>query len=154
MSMATRDERPATTDTSEFARRRWPAVPEAAALARADVLRWLAPFDTTEGCRQDLTLAVSEAVANSVVHAYSPDAPGSVGLTFWTDDRKVWFAIVDEGSWHAPEISDDRPCLGITFMRRLADAVVISYGARGTTVLLCHTLPRRRDRRPAVRSGA
>jgi serine/threonine-protein kinase RsbW len=45
-------------------------------------------------------LAVSEAVSNSVEHAYTPPtADDTVELTFWTEPHALCVEIVDHGHW-------------------------------------------------------
>lgn len=129
---------------SEFARRSWPATADQLTSVRAEVRGWLEPLDLSEDARQDLLFAVSEAVTNCIEHAYAgaPTA-GDVEITFWTDDLKIWFEIVDHGQWREPTVAPEGASggRGIGSMQRLVDGVMIQYDARGTRVLLRHRLP-------------
>ena len=70
-------------EPSEFAHRIWPAHPRHLARIRSEVRRWLGPLALAGDNEDDLVLAVSEAVSNSVEHAYGPATlDGTVELTF------------------------------------------------------------------------
>ncbi|HEX4250897.1 MAG TPA: ATP-binding protein [Pseudonocardia sp.] len=126
----------------EFVHRSWPATPRQLGEIRAEVRGWLAPLRLTEGARQDLVLAVSEAVSNSIEHAYLPaTADADVELSFWTDTQSVHIEITDHGGWRDPSSRPTGRGLGIPLMQRLTESVLIHYGARGTRVLLSHALP-------------
>ena len=150
-AMQTPDTSPDITDTerphSEFAHRSWPADVRQLPAIREDVRGWLRPLELTEGARQDLVLAVSEAASNALAHAYpEPSDAASIGrdtveMTYWIDDGRVWIEIVDQGAWVTPKDSADGHGLGIPMMQRLVDSVMIQYGARGTSVLMSHPLP-------------
>jgi anti-sigma regulatory factor (Ser/Thr protein kinase) len=147
--MQTPDISPDSADTerphSEFAHRSWPADVHQLPAIREDVRGWLKPLELTEGARQDLVLAVSEAASNALAHAYpepsGPSGRDTVEMTYWIDDGRVWIEIVDRGAWKTPKDSADGHGLGIPMMQRLVDSVMIHYGARGTSVLMSHPLP-------------
>ena len=91
------------SELTEFAHLTWPANPHQLASIRTQVRGWLAPLDLTEESKEDLVLAVNEAVSNSVEHAYLPPTPGdTVELTFWTEADAVCLEIVDHGAWRVP----------------------------------------------------
>ena len=74
------------SDLTEFAHLTSPANPHQLESIRTQVRGWLAPLDLTEQSKEDLVLAVNEAVSNSVEHAYLPPTPGdTVELTFWSE---------------------------------------------------------------------
>jgi serine/threonine-protein kinase RsbW len=93
--------------------------------------------------REEVLLAVGEAAANAVEHAYDPDEAGVVELTFWTESDALCVQICDRGRWREPPPSP-RPSgqggLGFVLMRRLVDCVLIGHTAWGTKVLLRHPL--------------
>lgn len=115
--------------------------------ARAAVASFVSQLDPTVNELADLRCAVSEAVTNSIVHAY----PNSIGDVFLHvklyDDGKVVVRIRDKGCG-IPDIEkamqplfttggDDRSGLGFTMMQSFADKVrVTSHEGRGTTVTL------------------
>ena len=69
----------------EFVHRSWPADPTQLAVIRHELTSWLAPLRLTEEETADVVLAVDEAAANAVLHAYGPDESGAVELTLWTE---------------------------------------------------------------------
>ena len=69
----------------EFVHRSWPADPNQLAVIRHELTTWLAPLRLTEEETADVVLAVDEAAANAVLHAYGPDESGAVELTLWTE---------------------------------------------------------------------
>ena len=75
-------------EPAEFVHQVWPAHSRELAPMRAEVRRWLAPLALTGDAEDDLVLAVSEAAANCVEHAYIPaTADDTVELTFWTEPQ-------------------------------------------------------------------
>lgn len=122
----------------EFVHRSWPADPEQLSLIRRELAGWLAPLSLTDNETADVVLAVDEAAANAVRHAYGPGESGQVELTMWTEPGTVCIEIVDHGSWQQPA---DEPAVsgrGITLMNSMADAVLIHFDDRGSRVLLRH----------------
>lgn len=85
--------------------------------ARHGLQRWLVEHGWPVDPADDLVLAVSEAVANVVDHAYPPDAPGQIHLhaviapTTLTaaaaiDGRREWqtiISVIDRGRWRVPD---------------------------------------------------
>ena len=88
--------------------RSWPADSEQLAVIRRELANWLAPLRLTEEETADVVLAVDEAAANAVLHAYGPDESGAVELTLWTEhgpdeaDATLSIEIVDHGHWRPP----------------------------------------------------
>ena len=127
----------------EFIHRSWPADPAQLSVIRRELGSWLAPLALTEDETADVVLAVDEAAANAVRHAYGPGGSGVVELTLWTEPGTLCVEIVDHGSWRPPLAP--RPSntaaeagRGIPLMSSMADAVIIHYDARGSRVLLRH----------------
>ena len=81
---------------------------------------------------EDVRLAVGEASANAVVHAY-PDAPGAVALLVFETPRDLQFVIRDWG--HGLRLRTDSPGLGLGLppIGSLADDVALVDGADGST---------------------
>jgi anti-sigma regulatory factor (Ser/Thr protein kinase) len=91
--------------------------------------------------RQDeIVLAVGEAAANAVEHAYRDQEPGVLDVTFWTEGDALCVQVRDHGRWREPPAGPQSVGhgLGIVLMRRLIDCVLIHHDHRGTTVLLRH----------------
>src|SRR6188472_2985366 len=69
----------------EFVHRSWPADPNQLAVIRHELTSWLTPLRLTDDETADVVLAVDEAAANAVLHAYGRDESGAVELTLWTE---------------------------------------------------------------------
>jgi serine/threonine-protein kinase RsbW len=138
--------RPHTPGHIEFVHRSWPADPQQLSLIRRELSGWLAPLALTEVEVADVVLAVDEAAANAVRHAYGPDEAGVVELTLWTESGTLCIEVVDHGSWRPPS---DRPAdgergmggRGIPLMSHMSESVLIHYDDRGSRVLLRHRIP-------------
>ncbi|WP_445183466.1 ATP-binding protein [Pseudonocardia sp. Cha107L01] len=116
----------------------------ASSLARDRTQLWLEGHHWPPAQIEDLVLAISEAVSNSVEHGYlvppeSFDHPGVVRLhghvTTDDDGRRVVFTITDDGCWKAPGNDADRG-MGLHLMRACADTVDVSGTADGTRIEL------------------
>jgi serine/threonine-protein kinase RsbW len=109
---------------------------DASALRRSFRL-WLAGV-ADEDTVDDLTLAVYEALANVVDHAYATtDTPGAMRL--WAavtgpsdGERELVVTVSDDGAWRLAQDPGWRG-RGISLMRSLTRASVLS-GPTGTTV--------------------
>lgn len=133
----------------QFGRRQYLADPAQAATAREDVRGWLDTAGVPAEIAHGVLLAVSEAVDNTIVHAYPPTqgpAPeATVELTLWVDDSEVVVTVVDHGGWVPPQstaLEHDTPTAparhgrGIILMNTHVDEVAIHHDRDGTAVLL------------------
>lgn len=96
---------------------------------------WLQRTELSDGQQRDLVLAVDEALANAMLHAYPKTrfCAGKVLLTARTARAGgVVVRVRDYGRWSARESSDGR---GINIMRALVPAVRIAR-TNGTQVQL------------------
>lgn len=104
----------------------------------------------TEDELSDLKLALTEACANVVLHAYSGSAEGRIELLYELSDDALTIVVADDGRGLAdPEEHDaDRPGLGLPLIRALSDQVDIGPGAggTGTVVRLTRSLAPEADR--------
>ena len=66
-----------------------------------------------------------------------------VEVFFWTEPGAVLLEVVDHGQWRPPGPHAASGGYGIAIMHRLVEAVLIHHDARGTRVLLRHSLPAR-----------
>jgi serine/threonine-protein kinase RsbW len=110
---------------------------------RNEVRRCLASLPMSQDRREDVVLAVCEAGANCVQHAYDQDETGVVELTLWTESGALCVEIGDRGRWREPLPSPrglGQGGLGLLLMRRLIDCVLIHHDSRGTKVLLRHPM--------------
>lgn len=134
---------PQASGRVEFVHRSWPADPAQLSVIRRELGGWLAPLSLTDDETADVVLAVDEAAANAVRHAYGPGRSGVVELTLWTEPGTLCVEVVDHGSWRAPATPTPHGASGdagrgIPLMSSMADAVMIHYDQRGSRVLLRH----------------
>lgn len=80
-----------------------PALPENVAIVRHALGGLVEAVDGAEGVDADVKLAVTEACANVVVHAYD-DGGGAMEVTAGIDGRTLEVAVRDEGRGMAPRI--------------------------------------------------
>ncbi len=100
---------------------------------------WAAAMGIDDQVQELLLMAVQEAAANVVEHAYrSAREPGIVEVTYWLDSDSVNVTIADNGTWRPPTTDSPFRGHGLTMMRNLIDFVSINPGPEGTTVYLRH----------------
>lgn len=97
--------------------------------------RWLALAGASEEDVFAITLAVSEAAANAIEHAFGgSEASFRVHCELDRDRIEVTASVIDTGRWR-----ESRPYgrgRGMTIMRSLVDDVIVRTGEVGTTVKL------------------
>lgn len=125
----------------EFVHRSYPADPAQLTLIRRQLSRWLRPLELSEDAVAGVVLAVDEAAANAVRHAYGEGAAGTVELTLWTEGSTLCVEVADHGRWRHPGGDPDGGGRGIELMSAMSDAVLIHYDQRGSRVLLRHHVP-------------
>ena len=118
----------------------------AASIVRQRVEAWLQALRWPPAQIEELVLAVSEAVSNSVEHGYQvpPDAvdhPGIVevrGRLIEDLDgfRRVELTVRDHGTWREPSPAASTRGHGTLIMRACADRFIREHGPTGTTVVL------------------
>jgi len=118
-------------------------IPENVGLARVCMASFAAQLDFTVGELEELKVAVSEAVTNSIIHGYGEER-GIVSLVATRDDERVEIVVEDRGrgiedveAAMQPSFSTDpeRMGLGFVFMESFMDDVeVTSRPGEGTTV--------------------
>lgn len=87
----------------------------------------------------DLKLAVTEACANSISHAFGDDEPGTIRVDMSLSDRQVRIEVADDGiGMDEPEISDfaeddeiRESGMGLALIRALVDELEIGAGREG-----------------------
>ena len=93
----------------------------------------------------DLKLALTEAVSNSVRHAYGPSGEGSVGVRYELHPDRLGIEVVDDGAGFDPDAETDAPPapqdddlseggLGIAIIKSIADEFELESqpGVRGS----------------------
>ena len=78
-------------------------------------------------------MAVHEASANVVEHAYGP-AGGTITITAKHEEDQVEVLVRDSGTWRGSSRGDRGN--GLRLMRGLMDDVLVDTSADGTVVLL------------------
>jgi anti-sigma regulatory factor (Ser/Thr protein kinase) len=122
---------------------RFPARPASVAALRRAVDDYAASGGIDERRREDIALAVSEAVSNVVVHAYADrDDPGEVRLDAWIDPNGLQIAICDDGVGMAPRVDSPGLGLGLPLMGKVTDRLMLeaSDPSPGTCVRMTFAL--------------
>ena len=114
----------------------WPAVAASVSLARIAVTGHLKSADTADPLLEDIRLALSEAVANVVMHAYRPvSAPGDVRVEVEFDDRQVRVSVEDDGRGLKPWHDSPGLGLGLPLIAALAERIQADDSPSGGTRL-------------------
>ena len=111
-------------------RMRIPAEPEALQQVRRRMRRWLETAGAPDDVRDDVIVATSEAVSNSVRHAYGPSSAW-VEIEGELSDGEVEVVVRDRGRWRPPRGEGGR---GIDLMQACMASVEIDHGVDGTVV--------------------
>ena len=121
----------------DFLALRFPADAHEVAPVRHQLREWLQDSGLSEDEASDLVLAVSEAVNNSVEHAYPGPARGTVEVhAAIGGDGEVSVDVTDHGRWRVPPPALTMRGRGLLLMRESVDEVEIRRSASGTTVRL------------------
>lgn len=114
----------------------WLGVPASVAEARAAVAGFAESAGaTTEGIAA-VTVAVSEAVTNAVLHAYL-DAPsaGPVHVEAEREAQRLRVRVTDEGRGMMPRPDSPGIGLGLPLIAQMTQAFEVRLGAAGGTCL-------------------
>jgi len=115
------------------------AEPRVLADIRRMLRRWLRARGAGDQETSDMTLAVSEACANAIEHAYSP-APAKFNLRASAQAREVTIVVSDAGDWRSPRGQDRGR--GLAIIDTVMDEVQVSSSELGTEVSMRRTLGR------------
>lgn len=110
-----------------------PAVPASLTHIRTALRRWLVNASVTSDDATDILLALGEATANAVEHAYGPGR-GTVSVHVALDGSDVLATVSDVGRWR-PARGENRG-RGTTIMKECMDDVDVRSDASGTTVTM------------------
>ncbi|MDT0353114.1 ATP-binding protein [Pseudonocardia charpentierae] len=131
------------SERTEYVRLTLPAEPAQLGRLRHAMHEYLRPLPLSRDRRDEVVLAVGEAAANAVEHAYQHQPePGVIDVTYWVESDALCVEIRDQGRWREPP-PGPRPRgqgLGLVLMRRFIDCVLIHHDHRGTNVLLRHPM--------------
>ena len=118
---------------------RVPAQPASLREIRAALRRWLASVGARQEEVHDIVVAVGEATANAVEHAYGA-AGGTVAVHAELQSDDVFIRISDAGRWRAPRgVGRGR---GTLIMETTTDEFRVEQGMDGTDVFLRRHLDR------------
>jgi anti-sigma regulatory factor (Ser/Thr protein kinase) len=125
-----------------------PADAESVVLARQmvrgiiDVLGW------GDESRTDISIAVTEACTNVVLHAYPDGREGEYRICAWLEPERLVVTVRDEGAGFTPRMPTPSAGLGLGLPLMLAIGDEVSFssdGGRGTEVRMAFTATSRRD---------
>ncbi|HKY68573.1 MAG TPA: SpoIIE family protein phosphatase [Acidimicrobiales bacterium] len=110
-----------------------PAVATSLVLVRTALRRWLSPLGVSERTAFDVMLAVGEAMANVVAHAYGPRG-GTMDVDLSYSGGDIVATIRDTGRWRLPRGTNRGR--GLNIMEKCAAEVVVDTTEGGTEVYL------------------
>lgn len=122
-----------------------PARPEELAPLRTAIWRYALALGADAELGNAIRLAVGEALANVVMHAYVGREPGRMSAEAWLDqDDHFAVRILDEGHGLIPRPDSPGMGLGMGLMAQMADdfRVTNREGTPGTSVWLRFSLAR------------
>lgn len=108
-----------------------PAVPASVTQARHAVAGLAI---ASHSIRDDMALAVSEAVGNAVVHAFRDREKGTVRLRVTSDGGEVYVIVSDDGTGIRPSLERKGLGVGMGIMRHVSDDLHLETSDKGTTV--------------------
>jgi anti-sigma regulatory factor (Ser/Thr protein kinase) len=115
------------------------ADPRVLAEVRQALRRWLRSHGADDNETAEITLAVNEACANAIEHAYSP-APARFQLRGTCECDTVTVVVSDHGSWRLPR-EDDRG-RGLKILESAMDSVDVDAAEGGTKITMRRRLRR------------
>jgi stage II sporulation protein AB (anti-sigma F factor) len=106
------------------------AVAASVGCARSDVAEVAAAAGLSGEQLDRVRLVVSEAVTNSIRHAY-PDEEGTIHVMSAVAGGELWVLIVDEGRGLEATSPNPGLGLGLTIMERMSDGFMLAERAAG-----------------------
>jgi anti-sigma regulatory factor (Ser/Thr protein kinase) len=116
--------------------RAFPARAEELGVLRAAVREWLDRQGLEQHDREAVVLALGEACANAVEHAYVDRPPGDIEIELSMLDDSLVATVRDFGSWRAVPHEDPDRGRGYEIMRALTERVDVESGPTGTIVTM------------------
>jgi anti-sigma regulatory factor (Ser/Thr protein kinase) len=113
----------------------WPATPEVIGAARTDVVERAREAGVRQGMLDDIRLAVSEACANAVLHAWvtGTQAAEAFATSTATDDGHFEVWVADEGRGATPATPNSGAGLGLSLMEQLSQRLELGVLPEGGT---------------------
>jgi anti-sigma regulatory factor (Ser/Thr protein kinase) len=111
-----------------------PAEPESVVLARQMVRGLVDHLGWGDESRNDVSIAVTEACTNAVLHAY-PEGRGEYGVSAWVAPERLVVSVRDQGQGISPRVESAAAGLGLglPLMLAIADEVSFTSDAEGAT---------------------
>jgi anti-anti-sigma factor len=111
-----------------------PARPAELSVMRRNVTAWACTAGLSADLMDDLQLALGEAAANAVDHAYPPDATGDFTYDLAATATGVHVTVRDHGRWRPePEDKGNRG-RGLQIIRTISERAEFRHTEHGTTV--------------------
>ncbi|WP_162245206.1 SpoIIE family protein phosphatase [Geodermatophilus sp. Leaf369] len=112
------------------------ARPASLPAVRRSLERWLTASGMGETERAAVQVAVGEACANAVEHAYPDGVDGRLWVTAHADDDGgLTVTVTDAGRWRTPDRDPGDRGRGLLIMRQLTDEVAVETRAEGGTTV-------------------
>lgn len=112
------------------------AVPDSVPEARLRVRTWCEAEHVGDRIRADLLLAVTEAAANAVRHAYPGGRPGTFSLAARREGGDIMVEIRDTGVGMGGAARSPGGGLGLEILRRLFPEATVARDDPGTRVTI------------------
>jgi len=106
---------------------------------RRMLARWQRSQDLERVAASEITIAVSEACANAIEHAYGP-AGGSVHVRAARIGDTVQISVSDHGNWRPPR--GEHRGRGLMIMEAAMDSFEARSTDQGTEIVMCRDLSR------------
>lgn len=101
---------------------------------RHRLIAWARGAAVPEDLVADVVLAVNEACANSIEHAYRGHDPGTVRVDAHCDGAQVQVRVVDRGSWKTAPADPGNRGRGLLLIRAVTNWLEMDCTSSGTTV--------------------
>jgi anti-sigma regulatory factor (Ser/Thr protein kinase) len=112
----------------------WPAVASSVGEARSAVAAFAKSAGATADSLAAVSLAVSEAVTNAVLHAYlDHDTPGIVEVRARCEDENVVVVVADEGRGMLPRTDSPGLGLGLPLIAQMTQSLEVHDRQGGGT---------------------
>ena len=122
------------------------AIKENEAFARNVIISFILPLNPSLDEIDDIKTSVSEAVTNSIVHAY-PDKTGYITMKVSTNENLVSISIIDNGvgiqdiekaltPFYTTKPEQERSGMGFTIMDSFMDKLEVKNNHEGLTVVM------------------
>lgn len=121
-----------------------PAFPKYIASLRRAVVEFAADAGADDLQQENIGLATSEAVSNSVVHAYPDDSVrGDVSVEAWIERGRIFVIVSDDGCGMIPRSHSPGLGLGLPMIARVSESVEIGERSPRPGVCVRMTFPLR-----------